>query len=308
MDAEEKLDTTAARQHGLVTRRQVEAVGFDAASTDRFVAAGRLVPVRRGIYRLRGWPITRSQELLSLCLNERHLVAISHLTAADIHGIFTSDEHHVSVAHPASVRLTDARVHRLRDFSAEFVQWVDGVPVTTPARTLLDLGACLPPRTVERLVDHACAVGLVPVSALWRHRIDSGVQGRNGAGRLGWALRSLPEGVELAESGPEITISRVLAKYDLPAPVRQHPVCVGARRYRLDLAWPDVKLAVEYDGRQFHSQPRDLANDRRRQRHVEAQGWQFVRVRNEDILVGLPTLVRVLADLYRHDSDPVAHS
>ena len=127
----------AARQHGLLTRSQVSTCGVTDRMIHERVASARWVPVARGVYRLAGVPVTWNQRALAACLLAGPGAVVSHRSAAVVWGVsgFRPGRVEITVPPGASARSTLARVHR------SVVTGVrrDGVPVTQPARTIVDL-------------------------------------------------------------------------------------------------------------------------------------------------------------------------
>ena len=246
-----KLARTAASQHGLLTVQQLRGAGIDAALTNRLVRSQALDVVRRGLYRCGDTPPFWEQAVLAACLVPGTLVAASHLTAANVWGMWTTDEIHVAVRYPAKLTHPGAQVHRSRDLTTDDVVYIDRVPVTRPSRTLVDLGLCLPENEVRRAVEHAVAIGRADRSELWRIRIAVGRQGRNGAGVMGRVLARLPKIASLAESGPEVRLLTLLTEAGLPQPALQYPVA----RHRAQLP-------------SRHRLPRRQTGDRIRRRTV----------------------------------------
>lgn len=187
------------------------------------------------------------------------------------------DDIELSVRYPASLSRTRATVHRSRDLTQFDFTFIDAVPVTTPARTLCDLGLVLPEGEVERLAHHCIAKGIVGVGELWRYRRRVGRRGRTGVGALERALDALPPDVASADSGPEVALAGICRRFSLPEPAWQHPVAAGGRRYVLDFAYPEQRIAIEYDEYVDHSRPEKFESDRRRQNDLQAAGWTVIR-------------------------------
>lgn len=188
-----------------------------------------------------------------------------------------------SVRYPASRDVKGARVHRSRDLCEQDITVVDGIPVTTPARTLCDIGSVLGPSTVQRAVDHVVATGLVAKAELVEVRWRLGERGRDGIGALDAAIDALPCGAEETDSEGEVALLRLLAASGLPEPVRQHPVVIGTRTYHPDLSYPARKIVLEYDGVDPHTRIDRFVDDRRRQNDLIVAGWTVLRFTKDDI-------------------------
>lgn len=87
-----------------------------------------------------------------------------------------------------------------------------------------------------------------------------------------------------------------------PGLVAQHPVEVHGHRYRLDLAYPDCMVAVEYDGEAFHSRPEQVQADRVRQARLERAGWRVIRITRHDLYSATSgSIVRRVRDATRRE-------
>jgi very-short-patch-repair endonuclease len=156
---------------------------------------------------------------------------------------------------------------------------VGGVPVTSPVRTLVDLAGRIADENLEAAVECALRRGLAHESVL-RGRV--GGKGRRGAGALRRILDARDLGSPALESRLEVKVWRLLVRSGLPKPVRQHPVKMEGRPYRLDFAWPSFGVAVEADGFATHGGRRSFIADRRRMAKLASTGWRVVPVTWED--------------------------
>lgn len=163
-------------------------------------------------------------------------------------------------------------VHRTDTMEAIDVMAVDSVPVTTIPRTLLDLGAVVPLTVVELATQDAIIEERVSAVELICALERLGKRGRRGTAALRAVVRaSLPrKGIE---SILELALQRLVDACPVPGPVLQHEVVAGGRRFRLDSAWPDLRIAVEADGRRWHSTRREFERGMARIRAITAAGW-----------------------------------
>lgn len=192
------------------------------------------------------------------------------------------------VHHP--VRVAGLHVRRSR-LPREWVVRRRGVAVTTPEATAVRVAAALPGDdavvAVDRIVTSG-VVGLEPVRAL------AATARGPGAARAREVCR-LADG--LAESPQETRVRLLIARGGLHAPVAQY-VVRDARGFvaRVDFAWPDQKVAVEYDG-VWHAEPGQFARDRQRLNRLQAAGWRVVFVTAADLFRPDELVIRIAAAL-----------
>lgn len=148
-----------------------------------------------------------------------------------------------------------------------------GVPVTTPEATAVRLAASLPGDEAVIAVDRMVASGIVDLEPV--RTVAAALRGP-GSGRARSAC-ALADG--LAGSPQETRLRLLMHRSDLPSPVAQYQVLDsrGRRVARVDFAWPDKKIALEYDGL-WHADEKQFAKDRRRLNHLRAAGWTVVFV------------------------------
>jgi very-short-patch-repair endonuclease len=153
---------------------------------------------------------------------------------------------------------------------------VDGVPVSTPLRTAWDVAALEPLGTAVAALD-----AMVRADALSQPQLRQ--LAARGAGRFGAArVRRAVELVDpRAESPPESRVRVALVLAGL-TPVPQYPVLIGGRELRVDLGWPEVKVAVEYEGA-YHFEDDQIVLDDERLALLRAAGWLVIRISAADL-------------------------
>lgn len=249
----DRIAPIARLQHGLVTSVQAREQ-LSTAQLDRLVRTERLERVRRGVYRIAGVPESWEQMLLAACL-ARPGAYVSFRAAAALWRFedFPREILEITIPGTDRARLEGVVVHESRVIGPEHFSVVDHIPVSSVARTLCDLTAVAPAWTVQRAVDEALRRKILTLRSL--ARVAEALEGR---GRLRCTvMRDILEhrrpGYHPGESNPEKRIADLLVSAGLPEPTRQHRVRVGVRRYRIDLCYPEQKIAIEYDSWGFHS-------------------------------------------------------
>jgi len=264
-----------ARQHGVVLRSQAIAAGVTDAMIETRLVTGRWVLVARGVYRLAGVPVTWRQRALGACLVSGPGSVLSHRSAAVLWGVSGFRPGPVELTVPAgrSGRNALARVHR----SSEVAGAVrDGIPVTRPARTVVDLAEVVSGARLEEAVDDVLCRRLCRLDEIAPR------PGRRGSAALRAVLDAW-NGEGPADGVAEMRILRQLLAAGLPQPVRQHEIRVGNTFVaRVDLAYPDQRIAIELDGFRWHAGRGPFRSDRIRGNRIEAAGWRLLRAAPED--------------------------
>jgi hypothetical protein len=277
------VDRTAAMQHGLVTAAQaVELLG--RGRKERWTAAGRLIAVQPRVYRLLGSPVTWHQELKAAQLSSRGLV--SHRSSAEMWGM----------RRPAgALDLADeARrqprlwgpvvVHRLVDLAdAEAVER-QGLDITDPVRTIIDLGLVVPPAAVAAAIEIGLARRLLRIADLRQLRLRLSRCGRDGVGIVGQLLDERWPEEPREESVLEHRFTELLERHGVVPPAVQYEVWHGGRFVaRVDFAYPALRIAIELDGFEHHTSMEAFQHDRARQNELVALGWTILRFTWQDV-------------------------
>ena len=275
----------ARAQHGLVTRSDVLGAGASATMAHRWTREGRLERVHTGVYRVAGAPPSWEQALLAAVLAAGDGALASHLAAAALWGLVEERPGpEVTVDRGRLPRLHGVVVHRSKDVGEAARSRRRGVPVTDPLRTVVDLGAVAPRWVVEEALDRGLARQLFSIAAVERARGRVAKPGRRGSGVLREVLerRALQDGVP--DSVLEPRMARLLERHGLPPAAFQHEVRRHGRFVaRIDVAYPDARLAVEADGYGSHATRQAHEHDLARQNAVVLLRWDVLRFTWADV-------------------------
>lgn len=234
----------------------------------------------RDVYVHRDVPVTHELRVVTAASLVLPGAVVSGRSAAVLWGVdLAGPDDDVELTVPADrhpVRVTGLRVRRALLAPADVVRR-RGVLATAPEATVLELAAGLDGDDAVVAVDRVLARGLVDLAPL-RARAATGTGRGSARARAVCALAD-----ERSESPQESRLRLLVVRSRLPAPVPQFPVRVDGRFVaRVDLAWPDLRVAVEYDGR-WHAEPGQFARDRQRLNRLQAAGWRVVFVTAEDL-------------------------
>jgi len=245
----------AARQHGIVTRRQLLALGFGRRSIEHRVARGRLFPVSLGVYAV-GWPaLNQKRRWMAAVLAGREGAALSHRSAAALWEIGNeNDSIIVSVRRRCELRRPGILFHSRPSLAPNDVVLRDDIPVTSPVQTLVDLATELDPVALERAVNDADRRDLIDPEALREELSRFG--GEPGVRPLRHLLDKLF--FRLSDSDLEIYFRRIVKAASLPMPLTKQRV----NKFEVDFFWPDLGLVVETDGLTYHRTPIQQLEDR----------------------------------------------
>jgi very-short-patch-repair endonuclease len=267
----------AGRQHGIVARRQLLELGFNARAIEHRVARGRLHLVMRGVYAV-GWPqLTGKRRWMAAVLACGESAALSHRSAAALWGIGRElrGRIDVSVRRRCELRRPGLKVRGRPTLAANEVVVREGIPATAPARTLVDLATEIEPIAMERAVNDADKHDLIDPEAL-RSALDR-YQGEPGAPLLRKLLDKLT--FRLSDSDLEILFRPIAAEAGLPFPMSKQMV----NGWEVDFHWPDLGLVVETDGLRYHRTASTQTRDARRDRAHALAGMTPLRFTHYEI-------------------------
>ena len=268
----------ASRQQANVSRSQLLALGVSSRAIERARARGRLHPVHYGVYSLlpeRARPPLAAEHAALLACGPAAL--LSHHTAARLSGwrlpfreraihVTSTDAHHRSHAGIVVHRTTVLHPHDRRR--------VQGLPVTSPARTLIDLAPLYTARQLAPLVDQALRLTSRTriLETLDRH------PRRPGTPRLRALLDPARPSAD-TWSKLEARLLAAIHRAGLPTPEANVPV----GNYIADLRWRGQRVILEYDSEAFHSGPGVFHHDRTRHNELSAAGYEVLHVTREHV-------------------------
>jgi hypothetical protein len=266
-----EIHALAARQHGLVARRQLLGLGLGEDAIDHRLSNGRLRRLHRGVYALGHAQLRREGRTLAVVLSVGDDAVLSHRSAAGLWGLrpWGGTFVEVSILGAKGVRRRPGRiVHRSADLPHDERTVERGVPVTTVPRTLLDLAAVVPAHHLRRAVERAELAELFDLVAV--RRVLDAHPGRPGSRALTALLADFAQhGETPTRSDLEAILLQVCLDTGLPRPqVNRYD---GIRE--TDFRWPDHRLIVEVDSWTFHGRTRRAFDgDRARDRALLREG------------------------------------
>ena len=287
LDAE--IARLGAQQHALVQLAQLRDLGMTDRELQYRLERGRLEHRSRVVYRIGGAPSTWRGDLLAACWAGGLRAAASHRSAAELWNLAGRRTDFVEITCPRwrRARHDSVIVHETKLLGVADVATLDGIPVTTAARTILDLGAVCRAIVVEKALENALRRELVSLSSM-RALVDRVARrGRNGAGVLRAILDERDPHHAPTESDKETELLAVIRKHGLPPPVPQFAIVHNHRFVaRVDFAYVDAKLAIEYESHEHHDGKLALERDSARRNQMLVIGWLPLCATHADLRSG----------------------
>ncbi len=273
-----RLAALAARQHGTVSAGQLQAIGYTHAAVGRRVQQGRLHRLYRGVYAVGHAALTLEARQLAAVMACGPDAALSHRSAGLRLGIVrTAIRIEVSAPRSRGAR-KGVTVHRTHALAPADRDIRDGIPITSPARTLVDLADVLNERRLADALHQAEVLRIFDLAAI-TEALER-VPGRSGRHRLTQAIAAYQPDPPLLRNEAEKRFLDLVEAHGLPTPHTNVPL--GG--FELDFYWADARLAVEVDGGAVHHTQRAFQEDRRRDRELAAMhGIQSLRVTWRDL-------------------------
>jgi very-short-patch-repair endonuclease len=270
--AGQQLAALADRQHGVVSIRQLRALGYSHKSVDRAVEGGRLHRLYRGVFAVGHTNISLEGRCLAAVLGSGPSSLLSHYSAGWLLGLIATRPIPVHVTTPLPrKRRGDVRIHRSEILIESDRVLERGIPVTSVGRTALDLAAGIRFRTLRRVVRRAEELGVFYLDDF--RSILSRNQGHRGAAPLNRAL-AIYEPPRLIRSELEREFAALAEQFGLPA----FATNFNAAGYELDIYWPKLRFAVELDVYATHGGHEPFEEDRRRDEELKLAGIELTHV------------------------------
>jgi very-short-patch-repair endonuclease len=282
----EKLRPTTARrswrlieqQHGVISRGQLLSLSYTPKAIEHRLRIGRLHRVWRGVYAVGRRELSEEGQLMAAVLACGGETAISHDSAGYRWQFRRRKPIEIELSVPAHVRRSQRgiSIHRSVDLCPESVTTQQGIPITTPARTIIDLASRLSTGPLEAAISEADKLGLVSSDEL-RAAVDSTGRHPGVAG-----LRRILDraSFRLADSELERRFLRLVRRAGFPVPDTGR----WLNGFKVDFFWPQLGLVVETDGLRYHRNAVQQVRDRRRDQAHTAAGLTTLRFTHAQVV------------------------
>jgi very-short-patch-repair endonuclease len=266
-----RLAGVATRQHGTVSTWQLLKLGYSHRDIHDHVTAGRLFRLHRGVYAVGHLRLSVRGRWMAAVLACGEGAVLSHRAAAALHGVGPAPSGPTDVTTPRRHRPRGIRAHHVRRLDPADATVVDGIPVTTLARTLLDLAEVVTRTRLDGALESAQQARTFDLRA-----VDAVIDrnpGRHGIRPLQSALADLRDDPPWVIGDGERRFRALIRRARLPEP-RTNVLVDGEL---VDAHWPAHNLIVEVDGWRFHHTRRAFEEDRQKDVRLTLRGHRVVR-------------------------------
>ncbi len=296
-----QLGRIASGQNRIVTTDQLHDRGLTDAQVAWLRASKRLTKLYRGVHLIGAGPLAWEEQAAAVCFAHPSGV-LSHSSAGRVHGIRKSAQDRLEITIPTgtSCSLPRVKVHRSNRLDPEDIfHLLDGIRVTSPERLLFDQAGVLDAFELRSALDHALEKKLTNVDALQELALRMVTRGRRGSADFSRAVARLDSNYKPVESDGELVIANGLEYATVPTPERQNWVRLPTGAHvRIDLAFPEVRLAIEYDHSFWHAIPSRVQADKARDVWLKRVHWTVLRFTELELL-DLGAVIRSIEAVYR---------
>jgi very-short-patch-repair endonuclease len=275
----------AATQHGLFTSAQARQAGMTPDALKAWAGAGGISRAARGVWSIAGLPVSEERRALAAVLAHRRPVALARSSAAwiwEVPGHVLGTPSVVSVRdrhHPSGSRTHSSTVLDSADTTVR-----NGLPVTTPTRTIFDLAGCQRPGRTARDLNNLMSRGLVTLAGLRENLDRLACRGRSGISVMRERIAALEAGEQPTESGLELRCREILRRAGFTKLDQQ--VVLGDDDgfiARVDFCDRARRIVFEVDSDRFHGGLLDRQIDAVKTARLESIGWTVVRITEHEI-------------------------
>jgi hypothetical protein len=288
-DADLTLAMHAADHHGVFRGAHARMAGLTDRQIEERIAQQRWRRIHRDVYRISGSPPTWEGHLLASCWAGGSRAVASHRSAAELHSLPGRTQAFAEITCPRwrRARHENVVVHETTALDPIDLTIVRGIVTTTPARTLFDLGGVCRVGLVELALENTLRRGLTTEAELAATVKRLSRSGRPGGPALRQLLEVRAPDRRPTESEMETRLLQAIRARGMQEPVPQFEVWQGAAFIgRVDAAYPEAKIAIEYDSDEFHSGRTATGRDRNRRHRLLVAGWLTIDVGPADLRAG----------------------
>lgn len=294
-----RMALMASRQGGAFTFAQAIRAGFSKSTIGRRARSGAWTRLYDGVYTVAGPLPTRTLELWSAVLAAGPLSVVTHESAALLHGAERLPAHPITLTSPHGTHhhLHGVVVHQIDDLVDRHRTTIDRLPLSAPARCVVEIGATRSTEVVGRVADDLVRTGRTSYRNIALVLAELTRPGKSGLATVATVMDERGDGHVPPASELERMLFDALEAGGLPLPVRQLPL--PGRRESMGIAdggYLDAKIVLEVDGRRWHMRVEAARRDRERDAQAVRAGWVPLRFLHEQIRDEPAKVCEVVAD------------
>jgi very-short-patch-repair endonuclease len=260
----------------VITRRQATTAGLSRREIERRVEAGWLVRLHEGVYAVGHTALTDKSHVIAAVYACGPGALAGYRSAGALWGVLRRPQRIEVTAPRGRKPKRGMTVHRSRLIHDEDRDLIDNIPVTSLARTLVDLADVLSEKRLAGAVHEAEVKRLFDLKPI--ERVLARLPGRKGRHKLTRVLSAYRDVQPFTRSRAERLVLQMCEDHGLPRP--QTNTWIGA--YEVDFYWPEAGLVLEFDQSAFHRTTKAFHEDRKRDRALAAEGIHVVRATERD--------------------------
>jgi very-short-patch-repair endonuclease len=299
---DDRIGRLAEGQHGVVSRRQLIEMGVDRGAVEDRISRGQLRRVQWGVYAVGHRPASRESRWIAAVLSAGPAAVLSHRSAGSLWRIFPSMSILPEVTRATRIKVRPGLRGHTGALMPDEITCVDGIPVTTPPRTVLDVAAQSTTRQLERALNEMEVRGITDKLSI--PDLLERYPRQRGSAKLKALLADETAARGVTREELEKRFADILAVSDLPRPRLNADLAVRGRFYEADCLWAEQRLIVELDGRATHGTRRAFESDRERDRLLQSDGWRVVRITWRQLHDDAASVVADLRRMLRAGSGP----
>ena len=284
-----------------MNRRQLIEGGLTNQQLHRRAAKGILIRVLPGVYRHASVPESWIQRVWAAYLWAGDGAAVSHQAAGALWELDGCAPGAVTLLTTRGVKRTSEgfEIHRVAEIPSHHLTHRDGLMVTTPTRTIMDLAAVVAEADLEAALDCALRRGSVSLARLQAELGRSSGRGQRGRSALTRLLRERTADYSPTHSVLETRFRQLLKRNRLPLPAQQHTIRRQRAGFaRVDFVYPEHRLVIEVDGFAWHGSRQSWQQDLLRQNDLVAAGFKVLRYTWRDISTEGAAVVETLRSFF----------
>jgi len=290
----------AEAQHGVVSRRQLMELGMGRGAVEDRIARGQLRRVHWGVYAVGHRPMSRESRWMAAVLSMGVGAVLSHRSAGSLWRIVPAMSILPEVTRATRCESRPGLRAHCAALRADEITCLDGIPVTSAPRTVLDVAALSTAHQLEKVLNEIQVRGIADKLSI--PDLLERYPRKRGTAKLRalFADETAIRGITRKELEERFAV--LLEGTDLPRPRLNADVAVRGRFFEVDCLWAEQRVIVELDGRAAHGTRRAFEKDRERDRILASDGWHVIRITWRQLRDDGSTVIADLRRLLRNAS------